>query len=164
MTRPTSLCVAKEERLLSPDTQVSCRGAAADMSGKKGAKGAMDPTKQSKAVVGSLIAVIGDEETVTGMLLAGVGNVDARRTSNFMVVDAKTQPSQIEEAFQRFTKRTDVAVLLINQYIASMIRPMIDNFESKSPAILEIPSKEHPYDPEQDVIHRRTKLLLGLRD
>ena len=37
---------------------------------------------------GALIAVIGDEETVTGMLLAGVGNVDARRTSNFMVVDS----------------------------------------------------------------------------
>ena len=36
--------------------------------------------------------------------------------------------------------------------------------EAKSPAILEIPSKEHPYDPEQDAIHRRTKLLLGLRD
>jgi hypothetical protein len=36
--------------------------------------------------------VIGDEETVTGMLLAGVGNVDARRTSNFMVVDSSELP------------------------------------------------------------------------
>ena len=36
--------------------------------------------------------------------------------------------------------------------------------EARSPAILEIPSKEHPYDPEQDAIHRRTKLLLGIRD
>ena len=41
---------------------------------------------------GALIAVIGDEETVTGMLLAGVGNVDARRTSNFMVVDSSELP------------------------------------------------------------------------
>lgn len=134
------------------------------MSGKKGAnKGPNDGTAK-KAVVGSLIAVIGDEETVTGMLLAGVGNVDARRTSNFLVVDSKTSPEALEEAFDRFTKRTDVAVLLINQYIASMIRAKIDAFESKSPAILEIPSKEHPYDPDQDAIHRRTKLLLGLRD
>ena len=31
------------------------------------------------AAVGSLVAVIGDEDTVTGMLLAGVGEVDARR-------------------------------------------------------------------------------------
>ena len=45
-----------------------------------------------------------------------------------------------------------------------MIRETIDQFEAKSPAILEVPSKEHPYDPEQDAIHRRTKLLLGIRD
>ena len=45
-----------------------------------------------------------------------------------------------------------------------MIRPTIDSYTSKTPAILEIPSKEHPYDPEQDAIHRRTKLLLGIRD
>ena len=45
-----------------------------------------------------------------------------------------------------------------------MIRPTIDAFEQKSPAILEIPSKEHPYDPSQDAIHRRTKLLLGIRE
>ena len=44
--------------------------------------------KKGMEVNGALIAVIGDEETVTGMLLAGVGNVDARRTSNFMVVDS----------------------------------------------------------------------------
>lgn len=25
-------------------------------------------------------------------------------------------------------------------------------------------SQEHPYDSEQDAIHRRTKLLLGIRD
>lgn len=118
----------------------------------------------AKTAHGSLLAVIGDEDTVTGMLLAGIGNVDARRTSNFLVVDSKTTPGQIEEAFIRFTKRSDVAVLLINQYIASMIRSTVDGFEAKSPAILEIPSKEHPYDPEQDVIHRRTKLLLGIRD
>lgn len=69
---------------------------------------------------GSLIAVIGDEDTVTGMLLAGVGNVDARRTANFLVVDSKTTTGQIEEAFHRFTRRSDVAMLLINQYIATV--------------------------------------------
>ena len=89
---------------------------------------AMGGKAAAKAAVGSLIAVIGDEDTVTGMLLAGVGNVDARRTSNFMVVDSKTTPGQIEEAFIRFTKRTDVAVLLINQYLATQIRQTIDNF------------------------------------
>jgi len=129
--------------------------------------GASQPTKndpKAKAAIGSLMAVIGDEETVTGMLLAGIGNVDARRSANFMVVDAKTSPAAIEEAFRKFTTRSDIAILLINQYVATMIRSTVDAFEAKSPAILEIPSKEHPYDPEQDAIHRRTKLLLGIRD
>jgi len=116
------------------------------------------------APVGSLMAVIGDEDTVTGMLLAGIGNVDARRTSNFLVVDSRTTPGMVEEAFHRFTTRTDIAILLINQHVASTIREVVDGFEGKSPAILQIPSKEHPYDPEQDAIHRRTKLLLGIRD
>ena len=89
-----------------------------------GQKGGAPAAKQ----IGSLLAVIGDEDTVTGMLLAGIGNVDARRTSNFMVVDSKTTPAQVEESFVRFTKRSDIAVLIINQYIASMIRETIDNF------------------------------------
>ena len=38
----------------------------------------------------NLLAVIGDEETVVGMLLAGVGNVDGRKSSNFFVVDDAT--------------------------------------------------------------------------
>lgn len=115
--------------------------------------------------VGSLIAVIGDEETVTGMLLAGVGDKEQSGRQNFFVVDpSKTTPAQLEEMFHTYTKRPDIAVLVINQYIASTIRDTVDSFEGKSPAILEIPSKEHPYDPNQDAIHRRTKLLLGLRD
>merc|ERR1712113_319570 len=97
--------------------------------------------RKSLELNNALISVIGDEDTVTGMLLAGVGNVDARRTSNFLVVDAKTSPAQIEEAFQRFTKRNDIAVIIINQYIASMIRPAIDAFEGTSPAILESTSR-----------------------
>lgn len=34
-----------------------------------------------------LIGVIGDKETVTGMLLAGIGNVDGRQRRNFFKVD-----------------------------------------------------------------------------
>jgi V-type H+-transporting ATPase subunit F len=125
----------------------------------------MPPKKVDGAKIGALIAVIGDEETVTGMLLAGVGDKERGGRSNFMVVDpSKTTPAQIQEAFHNFTKRPDVAVLVINQYIASTIRETVDSFEGKSPAILEIPSKEHPYDPSQDAVHRRTKLLLGIRD
>jgi V-type H+-transporting ATPase subunit F len=37
---------------------------------------------------------------------------------NFLVVDAKTQTSDIEAAFERFTQeRKDIAILLINQHV-----------------------------------------------
>ena len=42
---------------------------------------------------GALLAVIADEDTVTGLLLAGVGNVDARKNTNFLIVDNSTHPS-----------------------------------------------------------------------
>ncbi|QIW99977.1 hypothetical protein AMS68_005495 [Peltaster fructicola] len=66
----------------------------------------------------NLIAVIGDEDTVTGMLLAGVGDVtdppDAQR--NYLVVDKKTEDSTVGQTFDRFTQeRKDIAILLINQ-------------------------------------------------
>ena len=38
-----------------------------------------------------LICVIGDEDTVTGFLLAGVGQKDARG-ANYLVVDASESP------------------------------------------------------------------------
>ena len=43
----------------------------------------------------NLLAVIGDEETVVGMLLAGVGNVDGRKSSNFFVVDRTAPPPTV---------------------------------------------------------------------
>lgn len=37
---------------------------------------------------------------------------------NFLVVDAKTETSTIEQAFNSFTqKRKDIAILLINQHV-----------------------------------------------
>ena len=36
---------------------------------------------------GSLLAMICDEDTATGLLLTGVGHVDYKKQSNFLVVD-----------------------------------------------------------------------------
>jgi len=37
---------------------------------------------------------------------------------NFLVVDAKTETSTIEQAFDRFTQhRKDIGILLINQHV-----------------------------------------------
>nr|KIR86484.1 V-type proton ATPase subunit F [Cryptococcus tetragattii IND107] len=93
----------------------------------------------------NLIAVIGDEDSVTGLLLAGIGHINQHQKKNFLIVDGKTQTSVIESAFQDFTERKDVAILLINQHIAERIRPTVDRYQAAFPALLEIPSKEHPY-------------------
>ncbi|TKA71762.1 V-type proton ATPase subunit F, partial [Cryomyces minteri] len=47
------------------------------------------------------LAVIGDEDSVTGLLLAGIGHVTAPPDSqkNFLIVDAKTENAAIEAAF-----------------------------------------------------------------
>ena len=39
-----------------------------------------------------------------------------------------------------------------------MIRHVIDRYDKPIPAILEIPSKDHPYDPNKDSILRRAKV------
>ncbi|KMU84169.1 vacuolar ATP synthase subunit F [Coccidioides immitis H538.4] len=113
------------------------------------------------------LAVIGDEDSVTGLLLAGIGHVtdppDSQR--NFVVVDSKTETSAIEKAFHNFTQeRKDIGVLLINQHIAERIRNSVDNFTEAFPAVLEIPSKDHPYDPEKDSVLRRVRRLFGDTD
>eukprot|EP01025_Chloroclados_australasicus_P009070 TRINITY_DN13469_c2_g1_i1.p3 TRINITY_DN13469_c2_g1~~TRINITY_DN13469_c2_g1_i1.p3 ORF type:complete len:135 (+),score=15.64 TRINITY_DN13469_c2_g1_i1:44-406(+) len=110
---------------------------------------------------GSLIAVIADEDTITGFLLAGVGDVDIRRKTNFLVVDQKTTTKQIESSFKEFTNREDVAIVLVNQYIANMIRPLIDQYKKPVPAVLEVPSKDCPYDPTQDSILSRVQFMFG---
>ena len=68
----------------------------------------------------------------------------------------------IDEAFENFTKeRDDIAILLINQHLADLIRYKVDSYTNAFPAILEIPSKDHPYDPEKDSILKRVRRLFG---
>ncbi|KAL2061653.1 hypothetical protein VTL71DRAFT_7030 [Oculimacula yallundae] len=110
------------------------------------------------------LAVIGDEDSVTGLLLAGIGHVTDPPDSqkNFLVVDSKTDNAAIEEAFERFTvERKDIGILLINQHIAERIRHRVDQYTAAFPALLEIPSKDHPYDPEKDSVLRRVRRLFG---
>jgi V-type H+-transporting ATPase subunit F len=87
--------------------------------------------------------------------LAGIGHTDTKNQSNFLVVDSsisllltrETPLAKIEESFEAFTLRKDIAIILVNQHVADMIRPMIDSYHQAFPTVLEIPSKDHPYDP-----------------
>ena len=46
---------------------------------------------------GKLLAVIGDEDTCTGFLLGGIGEINKQRKANYMVVDKDTPTSDIED-------------------------------------------------------------------
>jgi V-type H+-transporting ATPase subunit F len=77
---------------------------------------------------------------------------------------SETPTSAVETAFNDFTERPDIAILLINQHvrlpghpsvynhlivlslqIADKIRPLLEQYTQAFPAVLEIPSKDHPY-------------------
>ncbi|KAJ3314341.1 H(+)-transporting V1 sector ATPase subunit F, partial [Gonapodya sp. JEL0774] len=98
-------------------------------------------------------------DTVTGLLLAGIGNVDSKQKSNFLVVDGKTPIAKVEETFSEFLRRRDVAIVLINQHVADEIRQAIDDHDQAFPTVLEIPSKDHPYDPTKDSVLKRVQRL-----
>mmetsp|Transcript_65739 Transcript_65739/g.148331 ORF Transcript_65739/g.148331 Transcript_65739/m.148331 type:complete len:134 (-) Transcript_65739:96-497(-) len=109
------------------------------------------------------IGVIGDEDTVTGMVLAGVGHVDGSGRKNFLIVDSKTHQKDIEEKFNDLTTRKDIAMILITQGCADLIRQVVDAYGNTGqvvPTVLEIPSKEQPYDPRKDAIMQRVAFFM----
>merc|ERR1711907_430680 len=109
------------------------------------------------------VGVIADEDTVTGLVLAGVGHVDGKGTKNYLVVDSKTHQKAIEEKFNELMGTKGISMVLITQGCADEIRYAVDDYQSKGnviPTILEIPSKEQPYDPRKDAIMQRVALFL----
>merc|ERR1712079_64235 len=90
-----------------------------------------------------------------GMVLAGVGHVDGSGKKNFLIVDSKTHQKDIEEKFNDLTARKDIAMILITQGCADLIRHVVDGYGNTGqvvPTVLEIPSKEQPYGPRRDAI------------
>ena len=109
------------------------------------------------------IGVIADEDTVAGMVLAGIGHVEGNGRKNFLVVDSKTHIQQIQEKFHDLTTRKDIAMIFITQGCADQIRTDVSNYcesEAVIPTVLEIPSKEQPYDPKKDPIMQRVSTFL----
>ncbi|TDG48236.1 hypothetical protein AWZ03_005411 [Drosophila navojoa] len=109
---------------------------------------------------GKLMAVIGDEDTCVGFLLGGIGEIDDERQPNFMVVEKDTSAAAIDECFKRFVAREDIAIIMINQIYADMIRATIDKHLQPVPTVLEIPSKQQAYDVNKDSILKRARGIL----
>jgi V-type H+-transporting ATPase subunit F len=107
-----------------------------------------------------LVAVIGDEPTVSGFLLTGIGERNRKGEANFLIVNKDTTLSQIETTFKKFTDREDIGIILISQHVAEQIRNLIAEHDAVLPTILEIPSKDYAYDPEKDTILTRAARIL----
>ena len=80
----------------------------------------------------------------------------------------------IRDTFTDFCKRKDIAIVLINQHVhsntlkashlkvAEEIRDLVEDQQSQAfPVVLEIPSKDHPYDPEKDSVLKRIQKMFG---
>mmetsp|Transcript_23433 Transcript_23433/g.43581 ORF Transcript_23433/g.43581 Transcript_23433/m.43581 type:complete len:81 (-) Transcript_23433:76-318(-) len=78
-----------------------------------------------------------------------------------MVVDSETRSSDVLSFFTDLTKREDIAIILINQHIANLIRHALTGYNKLVPTVLEIPSKDHPYDPSKDHVLKQVNMLLG---
>jgi V-type H+-transporting ATPase subunit F len=93
-----------------------------------------------------------------------------------------TPISVIEESFRTLSNRDDIAIILINQHVrihtlveaameisscvyavqvAEEIRHLLNSYDKTIPTILEIPSKDMPYDPSKDYIMKRVNNMLG---
>ncbi len=80
----------------------------------------MKPVKKTEG--NKLIAIIGDEvhfcwlkDTVTGFLLTGIGERNVKGETNYFVVDEKARKEDVEAAFKRFLKDSNISVILITQ-------------------------------------------------
>jgi V-type H+-transporting ATPase subunit F len=53
------------------------------------------------------------------------------------------------------------AEYMTDEQIANDIRHLLRDYTKTIPTVLEIPSKDQPYDPEQDYIMQRVNMMLG---
>ena len=115
---------------------------------------------QNKGKSTLLVSVIADATTVTGLLLTGIGERNAKGLQNFLIVDKDTTDTMIENQLRELIEREDIGVILISQNVAERVRNIIIEHEKIIPTILEIPSKDNPYDPEKDTIVVRAAAIL----
>ena len=86
-----------------------------------------------------------------------------KKLSNLHAI-SDTAVTEIEDTLKKFIRRDDIDIILINQNVAELVRTTIDGHTAPVPAILEIPSKDHPYDPTKDSILRRAKGMFNPED
>ncbi|KAH8288673.1 hypothetical protein KR054_007724 [Drosophila jambulina] len=70
---------------------------------------------------------------------------------------------EIEACFKKFLTRPDIGIILINQVHADMIRSAVDAHHLAVPTVIEIPSKQHPYEASKDSILKRARVSIMMQ-
>ncbi|KAL3282981.1 hypothetical protein HHI36_006139 [Cryptolaemus montrouzieri] len=105
--------------------------------------------------VNQLIAIVGEEDTVVGFLLAGIGECGKNNQTNFAIVPYNATEDEIMNHLQKFILREQIAIILVTYEAAHKIKHFLVEYKSFLPVILEIPSKYHHYNPAEDEIMMR---------
>ena len=77
-----------------------------------------------------------------------------------MIVDKDTDDETIENTLRSFLERSDIGIVLISQNVAERVRNIIVEHTKVLPTILEIPSKDTPYEADKDTIVKRAASIL----
>jgi len=107
------------------------------------------------------IALLADEDTISGFLLAGAGESKPGVGDTFLVVNNSTKTHTVEDQFNKMTNRNDIAMIVMTQTVANMIRPALNVYDRIIPTVVEIPTKTEPWDPNTDAIINRVRVFLG---
>jgi len=98
--------------------------------------------------------IIGDEDSVLGFSLAGVGG------------RAAENPEEAQEAFNEALAYPDIGIVLITERTAELIRPLVDRylFTEDFPLIVEIPDRlgKMPGKPElREIVNQAIGMKLS---
>lgn len=104
----------------------------------------------------NLLRVFYADKTPITNLLMGLYRF-SKREAFFQVVDKETETKDIEASLKTFLARSDVGIVMITQCTAEKVRHLIDAHVEPIPTILEIPSKDNPYDAEKDSVLKRAR-------
>jgi V/A-type H+-transporting ATPase subunit F len=96
--------------------------------------------------------VIADEDTVIGFSLAGVQGI------------VVTTAEETRQAFDLATQTAEMAILLITERVAQMIRAKVDNWilGGRQPLIVEIPDSQGPLEGKRTP-HEFVKSAIGVK-
>ncbi|OIR59002.1 MAG: V-type proton ATPase subunit F [Amphiamblys sp. WSBS2006] len=103
-----------------------------------------------------LICAIGDKDTVSGLLLTGIGTVFADKRKNYFVTENSSDEA-IENAFTEFTLRKEALVIVITQDAANRIKTHMASFGRPQPVVVVIPSIKGEYSVDADETTTRKK-------